>query len=155
MADEPAHRPFCYAVGREKIREYAQATGETNPLHLDVEAARAAGYRDLVAPPMFVAVYAGPAFRQILWSRELRVDRTMTVHGGQEFRWSALAVAGDELTTEAVLRSAEHRDANRFIVIETTSINQGGELVVTGTWTVVVRSGDQTAAGSSSPSSAG
>ena len=42
-----------YAVGREKIREYASAVGETNPLHHDLEAARAAGYADLVAPPMF------------------------------------------------------------------------------------------------------
>jgi hypothetical protein len=44
-------------VGREKVREYAHAVGETNPLPLDVEAARAAGYRDLVAPPMFAVVY--------------------------------------------------------------------------------------------------
>ena len=38
------YEPVQYAVGREKIREYARAVGETNPLHLDVEAARAAGY---------------------------------------------------------------------------------------------------------------
>ena len=29
-----------YAVGREKVREYALAVGETNPLHLDVQAAK-------------------------------------------------------------------------------------------------------------------
>ena len=38
-----------YAVGREKIREYAQAVGETQPLYLDLDAAREAGYDDLVA----------------------------------------------------------------------------------------------------------
>ena len=38
----PAH---LYAVGREKVKEYAVAVGETNPLHLDHEAARSAGYR--------------------------------------------------------------------------------------------------------------
>ena len=47
-----------YAVGREKIKEYAHAVGETNPVHLDVDAARAAGYRDVVAPPMFAAFFA-------------------------------------------------------------------------------------------------
>ena len=46
-----------YAVGREKIKEYARAAGETNPIHLDHEAARAAGYADVVAPPMFAVVY--------------------------------------------------------------------------------------------------
>jgi acyl dehydratase len=47
------YEPVTYAVGREKIREYARAVGETNPVHLDVEAARAAGHADVVAPPMF------------------------------------------------------------------------------------------------------
>ena len=47
-----------YAVGREKVREYASAVGETNPVHLDVEAARAAGYADVVAPPMFAVFYS-------------------------------------------------------------------------------------------------
>jgi len=47
-----------YQVGREKIREYANALGIDNPVHLDVEAARAAGFRDVVAPPMFAVVYS-------------------------------------------------------------------------------------------------
>ena len=55
--------PRVYAVGREKIKEYARAVGETNPLHLDVEAARAAGYADVVAPPMFAVVYSAPGGR--------------------------------------------------------------------------------------------
>ena len=50
------YAPVLYAVGREKIREYAAATGETSPVCLDLEAARAAGYADVVAPPMFVQV---------------------------------------------------------------------------------------------------
>ena len=61
---EPSARPTSptvYAVGREKIREYARAVGETNPVHLDLEAARAAGYADVVAPPMFAVVYSAPA----------------------------------------------------------------------------------------------
>ena len=49
---------FEYEVGREKIREYANAVGETNPIHHDREAAQAAGFRDVVAPPMFAVVYS-------------------------------------------------------------------------------------------------
>ena len=52
------YEPVLYAVGREKISEYARAVGETNPVHLDVEAARQPGYADLVAPPMFAVVYS-------------------------------------------------------------------------------------------------
>ena len=53
------YEPLTYAVGREKIVEYALATGETEPLHMDLAAARAAGFADVVAPPMFAVVYQG------------------------------------------------------------------------------------------------
>ncbi len=55
------YEPVVYAVGREKIKEYARAVEETNPVHLDVEAARAAGYADVMAPPMFAVVYSAPS----------------------------------------------------------------------------------------------
>ena len=48
--------PVTYEVGLEKIREYARAVGETNRVYLDREAALAAGFRDVVAPPMFCVV---------------------------------------------------------------------------------------------------
>ena len=40
-----------YAVGSAKIREFAEAVGSTDPVHVDSAAARAAGYRDVIAPP--------------------------------------------------------------------------------------------------------
>jgi acyl dehydratase len=90
-----------YAVGREKIKEYAFAVGETNPLHLDVGAARAAGYRDVVAPPMFAVVYSAPSVTPALFDPEVGINFAMMVHGGQEFVWGPLVVAGDEITTTA------------------------------------------------------
>ena len=63
-----------YAVGREKVREYAHAVGETEPLYLDVEAARAAGHADVVAPPMFDAVYCAPAVGPAILDPEAGID---------------------------------------------------------------------------------
>src|SRR3954452_3328275 len=82
-----------YAVGREKVKEYALATGETNPLHLDHEAARAAGHRDVVAPPMFAVVYCAAAMGPVLFDPEVGIDFSRLVHGGQEFEWGPLVVA--------------------------------------------------------------
>jgi acyl dehydratase len=130
---------FEYCVSRERIREYAAAIGETNPWYFDPSTARRAGFRDVVAPPMFAAVYAGPAFRELLWSPELAVDRRLTVHGGQEFSWHSLAVAGDLLTTEARLLSDGRRGRNRVIEIATSTRNQNAAIVVDGTWSVFVR----------------
>ena len=131
--------PTVYAVGREKIREYAHAVGETNPLHLDVDAARAAGYRDVVAPPMFAVVYSAPSVTPALFDPEVGINFAMMVHGGQEFVWGSLVVAGDEITTTVSVKSIEERAGNGFFVFESRSVNQDGETVCTGTWTNIVR----------------
>ncbi len=131
--------PITYAVGREKIREYAHAVGETNPLHLDLEAAHAAGHRDLVAPPMFAVVYSSPVLMPALFDPEIGLDFARMVHGAQEFAWGPLVRAGDEITTEAELVSQDERAGMAFFVFETRSANQDGERVCTGTWTNIVR----------------
>jgi acyl dehydratase len=50
-----------YEVSRLKIMEYAQAIGDPNPVYRDLDAARQAGYPDVIAPPTFAAVVALPA----------------------------------------------------------------------------------------------
>jgi acyl dehydratase len=131
--------PTVYAVGREKVREYAAAVGETDPLYLDVDAARAAGYADVVAPPMFAVVYAGRAVMQGIFDPELGIDFAHLVHGSQEFRWGPLVVATDEITTTATVKDVSARAELSFYVFESVSSNQRGETVCTGTWTNIVR----------------
>ena len=131
--------PVDYAVGREKIREYASAVGETNPLHHDLEAARAAGYADLVAPPMFAVVYAGRTLTPVLFDPELQINFAMLVHGAQEFRWSGVVVAGDEIRTTAEVTDIRRRGELGFYAFQTDSVNQRGETVCVGTWTNIIR----------------
>jgi acyl dehydratase len=134
-----AYPPAVYAVGREKIREYAHAVGETDPLYLDVDAARDAGHRDVVAPPMFAVVYTSPAVVPGLFDPEVGIDFARMVHGGQEFHWGELVVAGDEITTTATVADISERGGNGFYVFRTRSVNQDGAEVCTGTWTNIVR----------------
>jgi acyl dehydratase len=136
-----SYEPSVYAVGREKIREYASAVGETNPLHLDVEAARAAGYADVVAPPMFAVVYAAKALFPALFDPEVGMNFAMMVHGAQEFVWGPVIVAGDEITTTVTVKDISDRGAMVFYVFESVSVNQQGDTVCTGTWTNIVRGG--------------
>jgi acyl dehydratase len=128
-----------YAVGREKVREYAHSVGETDPRYLDPEAARAAGFADVVAPPMFAAVYCAPAIWPALIDPEVGIDFARMVHGAQEFTWAEPVVAGDEITTEAELDESSERGGLQFFVFKTTSTNQRGELVSEGRWTNIVR----------------
>jgi len=131
--------PTTYAVGREKIREYARAVFEHDPRYLDLDAARAAGYRDLVAPPMFCVVYSAPAMVPAILDPDVGIDFARMVHGGQDFRWGPLVVAGDEITTAVTVAAIEERDGKGFFVFESVSTNQEGHTVCVGTWTNIVR----------------
>jgi acyl dehydratase len=128
-----------YAVGREKVREFAQAVGETDPRYLDPDAARAAGFADVVAPPMFAAVYCAPAIGPAILDPDHAIDYARMVHGAQEFTWHEPVVAGDEITTEAELEETSERAGLKFYVFKTTSANQRGALVSEGRWTNIVR----------------
>jgi acyl dehydratase len=134
-----SYPPDIYAVGREKIREFAAAVGETNLLHHDLRAARLAGHADLVAPPMFAVVYAGRAVMPAIFDPELEIDFAHLVHGAQEFRWGPLVIAGDEITTTVSVQDVAERGGLGFYTFCSRSVNQRGENVCEGTWTNIVR----------------
>ena len=128
-----------YAVGREKIREFARAVGESDARYLDVDAARAAGHPDLVAPPMFAVVYSAAALEAAIFDPAVGIDFAMLLHGGQEFTWGALVHAGDEITTEAELGEVSERLGLTFFRFRSRSRNQHGAEVCSGIWTQIVR----------------
>ncbi|MFN2467089.1 MAG: MaoC family dehydratase N-terminal domain-containing protein, partial [Gaiellaceae bacterium] len=113
-----SYEPFEYEVGREKIREYAHVVGENNPVHFDPHAAHEAGFRAVVAPPMFAVVYSAGAVAPAMLDPAVGMNFAMMVHGGQEFAWSELVYAGDTITTTASVRDLYARDSMKFYVFE-------------------------------------
>ena len=130
-----------YEVGLEKIREYANAVRETNPVHHDPEAARKAGYRNVVAPPMFCVVYSAPAVGPAVIDPEVGINLAAMVHGSQVFEWGEPVCAGDLVTTTARLSDLREKDDMTFYEFESVSVNQDGQETVRGTWTDIVRGG--------------
>ena len=128
-----------YEVGLEKIREYANAVGQAEPVHHDREAARQAGFRDVVAPPMFAVVYSAPALGPAILDPDVGINFAAMVHGGQEFVWGEPVCAGDEITTRAKVQEIYEKDGKGFYVFESVSTNQDGDKVVRATWTNIVR----------------
>ena len=131
--------PFEYEVGREKIREYAIALGFDDPIYLDPGAAREAGFRNVVAPPMFCVVYSAGAMAPAIFDPEVGMDFARMVHGAQSFEWSEPVCSGDLITTTATCTSIEERDGKGFYVFESVSVNGEGIETVRGTWTNIVR----------------
>ena len=110
-------------------------------MHLDLEAARAAGYRDVVAPPMFASVYCSRAVGPAYFDPEVGIDFARLVHSGQEFTWGPLVVAGDEVSTALSIKDISERGGAGFYVFESVSTNQDGDVVCVGTWSNIVRGG--------------
>jgi len=131
--------PFEYEVGKEKIREFAQAVGEDEAVYFDRAAAKAAGLRDVAAPPMFAVVYSAGAVGPALFDPEVSIEFALMVHGGQEFVWGEPVCSGDTITTVAECKDIFEKDGKGFYVFETVSTNQDGEEVVRATWTNIVR----------------
>jgi acyl dehydratase len=131
--------PATFEVEAERIVQYADAVGEASAVCHDADAAREAGFRDLVAPPMFAVVYSAPAMGPAILDPEVGINFPAMVHGGQEFVWGEPVCAGDVITTAATCKDISERDGKGFYVFESVSTNQDGAETVRATWTNIVR----------------
>ena len=131
-----------YLVGREKVREFARAVFATNPINLDPEAARAAGYDDVVAPPTFAVVVQEQTLAQLLAEPDTGIDYARVVHGDQRFTSSRPIVAGDLLTATLTISGVKTLGAHSMITAESSITDATGAHVVTAVSTIVVRGED-------------
>jgi acyl dehydratase len=120
-----------YEVGREKLREFADAIGDDNPVYRDPAAAKALGHPDVIAPPTFAIVVAGRGGPSPIFDPAFGMRYERVVHGEQRFTHHRPIRAGDALTVSS--RIAEVRDAgrNELVRIETELRDAAGELVCT------------------------
>lgn len=142
----PANAP--YSVGREKIREFAAATGSTHPAHHLVDSARGLGYPDLIAPPTFAVIVAQRAEAQFIEDPAAGVDFTRVVHADERFVHHRPIHAGDELVTVLTVVSITERAGLAMVTTRCDIYAQasdqpdgasGTELVSTITSTLAVR----------------
>lgn len=83
--------PVCeLQVTAESIRDFAEATGDVNPLYVDPEAARQAGYPACIAPPLFCMKIRG---EYALPDAELGPG-LVSLNAGQEFEFYDEIYAG-------------------------------------------------------------
>ncbi|MBJ7281061.1 MAG: MaoC family dehydratase N-terminal domain-containing protein [Rhodoluna sp.] len=131
-----------YLVGREKIREFANAVFSTNPVNLNVFAAQTAGYPDLVAPPTFAVLIQERSLGAVLADPEADIDFSRVVHGDQRFLHNRPIVAGDELTSVLEVASVKSLGAHSMITFSTEVYDADKKLVLTAISTLVVRGGE-------------
>jgi acyl dehydratase len=128
-----------YEVGREKIREFADAVGDPNPVYRDSRAALAAGHPDVIAPPTFPIVITMRAAAQVVGDPALGLDYSKVVHGEQRFVYRRPVRAGDVLQVRVTVDSIRSAAGNDMLTTRAEVSTVAGELVVTAISTLVAR----------------
>ncbi|MEV5958351.1 MaoC family dehydratase N-terminal domain-containing protein [Streptomyces sp. NPDC051987] len=131
-----------YEVGREKIREFAEAVGDTNAVYTDAEAAKALGYSDVIAPPTFVFSITFRAAGQVVEDPQLGLDYSRVVHGDQKFAYRRPVRAGDRLTVTSTIEAIKSLAGNDVIDIRGDVHDEAGELVVSALTKLVARAAE-------------
>ena len=131
-----------YVVSREKVREFASAAFATDPIHHDVDAAIAAGYSDVVAPPTFPIVIQEKTLQQLLSHPGGGIDFSRVVHGDQKFEYQRPLVAGDEVVARLRVTKIQSLGGHTMLTSESNITTTAGEPVVVATSTLVIRGED-------------
>ena len=135
------YAPLELAVERDHVVRFAKAIGETAPVFLDADAARAAGYPEQLAPPTFVTTMQIMASAQAAADPELALDYTRVVHGEQAYEWRRPVRVGDALTAVPRIAEIRARGPLEFLVVESDIRDGNGQTVLVARTTLIVRTG--------------
>lgn len=128
-------------LDRGRLRFFAKAIGETNPVYTDVDAATGAGHPDLPAPPTFLFSIELEAPDPFAYLAALGVDLRFVLHGEQSFVYHEIAYAGDELVADPRITDVYTKKAGtlQFIVKDTAVIRADATPIADLRSVIVVR----------------
>jgi len=126
-----------FLVGREKIREYASAVQSDDPLHFSEEAAKAAGYPDVVAPLTFIAVAGRQVQLEIFKQFDVGINLSRVIHRDQKILFHRPIFAGDKLYFETWLDSVLESHGTVIIEMRSEVTDAEGEPVMTTIVTMI------------------
>ena len=131
-----------WEVGRERIREFADAVGAADACHRDPDAARALGYPDVIAPPTFAVIVAQRSDARLVTDPAAGIDYSRVVHGEQRFAHHRPIRAGDRLVATLTVDSVKQAGGHAMVTTRSEIATEAGEPVCTATSTIVIRGED-------------
>lgn len=122
---------YRYDVCREKIREYALATGVADPAYTDDTA-------DVVAPPTFAACFTVVRGVQALFADPELGAHPALMHGSQEYTWQRALRPGDVLDCSPWIADIVSRGRSEFLTLQIDCADvASGQPAVTSRSTIV------------------
>ena len=128
-----------FEVGRERIREFADAIGDPNQAYRDPAAARALGHPDVVVPPTFPMILVFRGMERLLADPELGLALSRLLHGDQRFVHTRPVVVGDRLTCTFTVGDVKQAAGMDVIGTRSEVVDAVGDLVTTAYTTLYHR----------------
>ena len=129
------------SIDAARLKFFAEAIGETNPIYVDDDAARAAGHKDILVPPTFLM--AGTMDSGVMFDMldRMNVSLGKVLHGEQQFEYLAPVFVGDIVSISSIIVDIfdKKNGALEFIITENTVTNQHSIVVAKMRATTVVR----------------
>ncbi|RZS40704.1 acyl dehydratase [Herbihabitans rhizosphaerae] len=122
---------WVYEISREKIKEFADAIGDSNPIYLDPEAARAAGHEDVIAPPTFATIVNTKKIYEVVSDPDLGFDSGRMIHGDQRFAFTRPLRVGDRLAVTMHIDKVDTRMGNDMLSLRAEIHSVTGEHLLT------------------------
>jgi acyl dehydratase len=134
---------YSVEVEKGRLRFFAKAIGETNPIYADEQAAQKAGYRSMPIPPTFLFTLEREDSHRFEYLHALGADLHRVLHGEQSFTYHQVVCAGDVVTFEPRIADIYDKKggALEFIVLETNVKAADGSAIAELRSVIVLRNG--------------
>ncbi len=135
--------PCTLEVEKGRLRMFAHAIGETDPVYRFEAAARAAGHPNLPVPPTFLFCLEMDRPDPYGWFNDVGIPLPKILHAEQQFTYHRMAYAGDLLTFNAEITDIYDKKGGllEFVMQLNRITNQAAELVAEFNRTLVIRHG--------------
>lgn len=132
-------RPYSFVVERGKVREFCRAIGETNPLYLDPEVARRAGFRDTPIPPTFQTVFQFWGYTE-LWDdmRSMGIDTDRLLHMKEDYTYHSPVYPGETIHAEGEVVDVKVGKMS-IVVFHTTYTGEDGAPRIEARMSIIIR----------------
>ncbi len=135
------YEPVIFRVIGQRLKFFAKATGQTDPIYFDHDIAVTQGHKGIVCPPTFLIAVGMEQKNPFQFLEDLEIKIERMLHAGQEFIYEEIVYEGDKLRMEAEIIDMYDKKEGllQFCILESKFTNQNSTLVATLKNTIVVR----------------
>ena len=114
-------------ITRSTLALYAGASGDHNPMHIDLDFAKEAGMKDVFAHGMLIMAYLGRAVTNIVPQSNLK---------NFNVRFSSITNVGDILTCSGKVNKINKINSKKTIVLDLIVSDEFGDIKISGMATI-------------------